>query len=924
MAVTDRSDADRRARRAALAATLALAALIASSTAADPSGLLALVGWKGTRPVPALWWWAPYLVYLPALLAANYLAVRTILAATLARAGRFGVLLQLWWIAVLATAVSAFLCSLASVAPERIAGRFVLPVAETLAFLLWSSGYAAFKMLLVGWVPAVAGVCIWAPRRAAGVGSTPDSPLPPAARGGIARLIAGGGTLAIAALGPWLALHWWQGSPVGFIYGQDALPFSPTPASPAWEYACALGICGLAALLAASQSLKRLRGDARAAALFLVGTHAAGAAALSLLVLQTLLSLIAGRAAAASHDDWLLPATFLHAVEAGSFAIVAALPMGLLAVIGHWIVEHRSNGAAGVGAAGVGAASIGAASTGAAEHLRAAGAIRWLERSGLLAGAALCLSVVYSLGFSAASPALDPTDSPISIDAAAALPRLAVWVDAGGPRIADLSGAQVTLRGINVNQLNSYYRADPRLDDVAPLSEQDFADIAALGMNSVRLTLSWSRLEPRRGEISAAYLARIAEAVGWARRHRIYVILDVHQDAWSAAVAAPSGTRCRAGTEPMTGWDGAPAWATYMDDRPPCQITGRDLAPNVSRAFESFYFDREGIQTRLIGAWAALARAFAADPTVAGFDLLNEPNFAESPPLTSTLMLANYYARAIRAIRAAESGTPGGFPHLVFVEPSIIWSGFGFDNLPPRGFAEDRQIVFSPHLYNESITSDQDLGMTLISVERGFALASGAAAQLSAPLWIGEWGAFRDPIAQAPLLARQAQAEDALQVGSAAWVWKQACGDPHVYPGAIAGNTRRRICPANEDIESQPAATLQLRRPYARSAPGRILEFAQDPRRFELIGQLAGEGAALRAPSAAATHCNLELWVPGDERPVLAGSTGVAQIQMTRVEAGSSLLGPSGGWLATGCVIADRYRVTLELERAQTPGNEPQ
>jgi hypothetical protein len=488
------------------------------------------------------------------------------------------------------------------------------------------------------------------------------------------------------------------------------------------------------------------------------------------------------------------------------------------------------------------------------------------------------------------------------------LPRLTVQVDAAGPRISDTSGAQVTLRGINVNQLNEYYRADPQLQDVVPLTEEDFADIAALGLNSVRLTLSWSRLEPRRGEISDAYLQQIHQAVDWARRHRLYVILDMHQDAWSAAVVAPRETRCRAGTTPMTGWDGAPGWATLVDHRPPCQVTGRDLAPNVARAFQSFYFDREGIEDELVRAWAVLARSFAAEATVAGFDLLNEPNFAESPPLTSTLLLANYYARCIRALRAAEAAEPHGFAHLVFIEPSIIWSGFGVDNLPPRDFTADQQIVFSPHLYNESITVDQDLGVNLVSIERGFALARDAAAQLRAPLWIGEWGFFGDPAAQAGLPEREARAEDGVQAGSAVWVWKQACGDPHVYPGHIAGNTRRRSCPDNRELETLAAATAQLRRPYARSAPGRIVALTERGHSFAFIGLRPEAGAS----GAQAGHCGLELWVPGDARPVLGAAAGVTEIGMRRVESGGALLGPSGGWLLDGCVTAAHYRVSVQ------------
>jgi len=45
---------------------------------------------------------------------------------------------------------------------------------------------------------------------------------------------------------------------------------------------------------------------------------------------------------------------------------------------------------------------------------------------------------------------------------------------------------------------------------------------------------------------------------------------------------------------------------------------------------------------------------------------------------------------------------------------------------------------------------------------------------------------------------------------------------------------------------------------------------------------------------------------------VVAESAGVGQLELRRVEPGSALLGPSGGWLLEGCVTAARYRVTVQ------------
>jgi hypothetical protein len=57
----------------------------------------------------------------------------------------------------------------------------------------------------------------------------------------------------------------------------------------------------------------------------------------------------------------------------------------------------------------------------------------------------------------------------------------------GGARIVDVSGRQVLLRGVNVNQLIDYYAHDPARPTVQPLSEADFADMAGMGFNVVRL-----------------------------------------------------------------------------------------------------------------------------------------------------------------------------------------------------------------------------------------------------------------------------------------------------------------------------------------------------------------------------------------------------------------------------------------------------
>lgn len=865
---------DRRARRASLGFVAVLALILFLLAAADPSGLFAPLGYSGGHPVAALWWWSPYAVFLPVFLGLAFWGGQCLLWAD--PASLWVRLLRLWGVAVGAALIASTAAGVVSILEAILSGRYVLPLWPTLRFIVWSSGYAGCKVALFGWIAAM--IALYLGRgRVRGFLTEPSADAAPRA------LLLAVATLGIlAVLAPWLTDYWWTGSPLGYTYvanrASDGPLVAPVSAGDLWGSCLGLLITGavLARLLASAVARPGLSALASASIGFSSGVVTAAA----LWLFQAIVVAFFGTA---TEDHWHIVALIVRGTESLSFGVVLGFVASALTLL-----ERRIADVAG--------------------RLPAVGRLS-LNRTALV-GTALVLGVtsaqhrylqdeaVQTAAATTASPA-----TPVQDQSGEMLP-LTVADFGHVPAIVDAHGAKIILRGFNVNQLGSYYQADPRLDGTRPLAEQDFIDMRALGSNVVRLTFSWSELEPAPGAVSSAYMARIRTAVDWAKAHGLYVLIDLHQDAWGQNVAAGTSTMCRPGSFPMTGWDGAPAWATLTDGTPACAVTGRDLAPNVSRAFQSFYLDRNGVQTRLLAGWAALGAAFAKEPAVVGFDLLNEPNFGDTPPVSTTLLLANYYARATAAIRRGESATPGGFSHLVFVEPSIIWSGFGLDNLFDRAFLNDPKVVFSPHLYNESITADQDFGFNLISIERGYALASAAAAQLHAPLWIGEWGFFQAPGTQTALVTRQLDAETARQLGSAFWVWKQACGDPHAYPAPVAGDIRRLACPAQTEIETPTALTAPLSRPYARLLPGPAeVEFARG--RLSIMSR-AGSSTPAPAP------CSLEAWRPGDRPPRILGVTGIALSDPIRIAPGAENLGPSGGWVVHGCVTAPEWELTLD------------
>ncbi|URM93315.1 glycoside hydrolase family 5 protein [Actinomadura madurae] len=456
--------------------------------------------------------------------------------------------------------------------------------------------------------------------------------------------------------------------------------------------------------------------------------------------------------------------------------------------------------------------------------------------------------------------------------------------------IVDSQDRTVLLRGTNVNQLVDYAVNDPALPTVVPLTRDDFAQMATLGFTVVRLNVSWSALEPRPGAFATGYVAKIRKAVRDAADHGMYTVLDMHQDAWGRAVGTPPDATCPPFMQRARGWDGAPAWATLTGGVTTCTLGGiREVSPAVALAFQNFYDDKDGVQSHLVRTWARLASALAREPGVAGYDLLNEPNPGLRPPGAAAAQLGRFYGRAIAAIRAAEDAA-GAPRRLMIVEPSALWSAFGIDALPPREALRDDRLVFSPHLYNESITLENS--GALISIERGFALARAAADHYGAALWSGEWGWFGDPGTDGPKVVRYAAAEDAHRAGGAWWVWRQACGDPHsIGDGGTttAGGLNRLRCPDGTPLGRPAAFTGPLSRPFPRAAPGRLtaLSSSSSPRRLSLTGTTGPSG-----------NCRLDVWIPGDTRPDLTTS-GMTSMRTVKVP---------GGWRITACAT-DTYHL---------------
>lgn len=403
-----------------------------------------------------------------------------------------------------------------------------------------------------------------------------------------------------------------------------------------------------------------------------------------------------------------------------------------------------------------------------------------------------------------------------------------------GGRLVDDRGREVLLRGVNVNALAEYWRGTP-LATTFPLAPQDPARMRRIGWNAVRLLVSWSRIEPAPGRYDERYLDLVARTARRLGREGLAVVVDAHQDAWGASLAAPAGTVCPPGQTPALGWDGAPAWATADGGASRCEPGVREATPAVLAAWRAFFADQGGVRRRFVAMWGHVARRLRTVGAVVGYDLLNEPGALDAGAQQA---LSGVYADALAAIRRAP-----GPRRLVLFEPSVAWSATGHG--APPAFRHDRDVVYAPHLYTGGFTNGP-ITAQAFQVARDEARGFGGAPVLS-----GEWGTGPER-AGGPddYFAAHQALQDRFRFSATLWTWRESCGDPHKVGDWRAGRVPQVWglfdvdCRTNAVRGPRTALVATLTRGYVRAAPGRLLGTAWDPTTRVL--RAAGAGARRR------------------------------------------------------------------------------
>lgn len=350
---------------------------------------------------------------------------------------------------------------------------------------------------------------------------------------------------------------------------------------------------------------------------------------------------------------------------------------------------------------------------------------------------------------SAVSPATGPP-APLGVHV--------VHPSASGAYLADSTGHAVILRGVNDNALVEYATDYPQAPSIGVA---DFTEMAALGFNFLRLSVSWSRIMPTPGVINQPYLDQVARVVSWARSNGIGVLVDMHEDNFSWQ------------SYPGHEADGAPGWANLYDGTP--------CTPNVSTtacslaAFKNFWADTpvagKPIQTWYLQAMLAVAKAAGATSTqsnVVGVELMNEP-WPSGPSPFEVQSLYPFYNRMIGGLRASGVVTP------IWFEPSLVRNVTDTAVAGAARFSTDDNLVYAVHIYTGVFSPPFSPTDSVPAMHTSYANAATEAATFGTPFVVDEYGSSATPEWNSWLSAQLGQ-QDAYRVGSSFWLWKQQLG----------------------------------------------------------------------------------------------------------------------------------------------------
>ena len=380
-------------------------------------------------------------------------------------------------------------------------------------------------------------------------------------------------------------------------------------------------------------------------------------------------------------------------------------------------------------------------------------------------------------------------DGPGSPPAQSELPAVQVQ----GTTFRDSMNRQVLLRGYNarVQGIFDVTFDDGRtaLEDIPPFAERDAQRLEELGLNVLRLAVNWSGLEPQPQQYSDSYMQRIDAVVDLGRRHHFYVLIDMHQDAYSKEI----------------GEDGAPLWAIVPPPRllegPLTDLDSRRSSPQVLAAFASFFRNRpgpdgRGLQDAFVAAVQQLVKRYAGNPAVIGYDALNEPVVFNDAPLDV------FHARFAAGVHAVDGNA------AIFFEPTGLRNSADAARIPAAPWANGAG-VYAPHIYTTIFSPPFDGWASEDPAVLAPSMASAAqeAQGWGTPLFIGEFGTDQSVDRGPRWLEAELDLQDQYLASGTIWVWRET---------GVWGLV-------DSDGNPRPATVRVVSRPYPRAVAGDLV-----------------------------------------------------------------------------------------------------
>ncbi len=241
------------------------------------------------------------------------------------------------------------------------------------------------------------------------------------------------------------------------------------------------------------------------------------------------------------------------------------------------------------------------------------------------------------------------------------------------------------------------------------VTELDFKRIKDLGLNCVRIPFTYMNLTNPIKKVGDAYVrtpyaelavdegkfARLDWAIEMCKKYSLYAILDMH-----GAVGSQSGNDH---TGDIAYPDGGRLW-------------GEDEIGEICRA-----------KTKEI--WVAVANRYKNNPTVAVYDLMNEPGIKKNGNQTTTSRTHEYFDELYKAIREVDNN------HIICME--ACWN---FGNLPNPSKYGWENVIYQYHQYNWASSG------TANAAYYGFQITANnlATQKYNVPVLIGEFNVWPD------------------------------------------------------------------------------------------------------------------------------------------------------------------------------------